>query len=100
MKTPPIQLDHLHVSGLESGSTQSEKVGGFPLPPSRFHHKVNMCVCAAWVCGSTYDYTCAHCVGFHVCVCVCVCVSWNPSHTHNGVLRLPKCLNVFVLVLF
>ena len=28
MKTPPIQLDHLHVFGLESGSTQSEKGGG------------------------------------------------------------------------
>ena len=38
MKTPPIQLDHLHVFGLESGSTKSDKGGGFPLPPSRFHH--------------------------------------------------------------
>ena len=28
MKTPPVQLDHLHVFGLESGSTQSEKGGG------------------------------------------------------------------------
>ena len=28
MKTPPIQLDHLHVFGLESASTQSEKGGG------------------------------------------------------------------------
>ena len=38
MKTPPVQLDHLHVFGLESGSTQSKGGGGFPLPPSRFHH--------------------------------------------------------------
>ena len=33
---------------------------------------MSMCVCVGvwvWVCGSTYDYTCAHCVGFHVCVC-------------------------------
>ena len=36
MKTPPVRLDHLHVFGLELGSTQSEKRGGFPLPPSRF----------------------------------------------------------------
>ena len=43
MKTPPIQLDHLHVFGLESGSTQSEKGGGFPLPPSRFHHNSICC---------------------------------------------------------
>ena len=27
VKTPPIQLDHLHVFGLESGSTQSETGG-------------------------------------------------------------------------
>ena len=39
MKTPPVQLDHLHVFGLESGSTQSEKGGGgFPPPPFWFHH--------------------------------------------------------------
>ena len=39
MKTPPIQLDHLHVFGLESGSTQSRRGGGgLPLPPSPFHY--------------------------------------------------------------
>ena len=32
MKTPPVQLDHLHVFGLESGSTQSEKGGGSRYP--------------------------------------------------------------------
>ena len=32
MKTPPVQLDHLHVFGLESGSTQSEKGGDSRYP--------------------------------------------------------------------
>ena len=32
MKTPPVQLDHLHVFGLESGSTQTER-GGVPATP-------------------------------------------------------------------
>ena len=32
MKTPPAQLDHLHVFGLESGSIQTEKGGGSRYP--------------------------------------------------------------------
>ena len=32
MKIPPIQLDHLHVFALESGSTQSEKGGDSRYP--------------------------------------------------------------------
>ena len=42
MKTPFVQLDHLHVFGLESGPTLLEKGGGFPLPPSRFHRTTSM----------------------------------------------------------
>ena len=38
MKTPPVQLGHLRVSGLEVGSSQSEKGGGgFLVPLSRFY---------------------------------------------------------------
>ena len=32
MKTPPIQLDHLHMFGLKSVSTQSQKGGGYRYP--------------------------------------------------------------------
>ena len=42
---------------------------------------MSMCVCVRVCVGvsDTYDYTCAHRVGFHV--CVCVCHRTPPTHT-------------------
>ena len=45
MKTPPIQLDHLHVFGLESGSTQSEKGGGSRYPLLGFTTLLGVYLC-------------------------------------------------------
>ena len=59
---------------------------------------MSMCVCLCLsVCGCVGAPMTIHAP--NVLVSLCVCVSWNPSHTQIGVLHLPKCLNVFVVVL-